>query len=325
MPSSPGTADRTRTITTADGADLRVLVRGPDDAPLTVILGHGWTLGSSTWDPQVASLTDPDRAGRPVRVLRWEQRGHCGSTLGTRPLSIDLLGEDLAAIIDTLAPTGRLVLGGHSMGAMTIMALAADRPELFRDRVEGAALVATAAGHLDTSRAGFPMPARARGTAHRLLMGVLGRLPGAVDRLRSVAPPHRAAHRAAVRRLLFGRQADPLRVLECAELVHGCPAAVVAGYYQPLMHHDKTRRLAALRGVETVVLVGGADRLTPVRCARALGRALPDAHVRILPGLGHMLTLEAPDEVGGVLLRMCSRAAQGPSEPGPPKSAPTTA
>ncbi|WP_146165635.1 alpha/beta fold hydrolase [Murinocardiopsis flavida] len=306
MPAPPRAADRVRTITTADGAALRVLVRGPDDAPLTVVLGHGWTLGSSTWERQTAALTDPARPGPAVRVVRWEQRGHCGSTLGTRPLGIDLLGDDLAAIIDTLAPTGRLVLGGHSMGAMTIMALAAERPDLVRDRVAGVALVATAAGRLDTSRPGFPLRARATGTAQRLIMGALARLPREADRLRSLAPPRLGAHRAAVRRLLFGRDADPLRVRECAELVHGCPAAVVAGYYGPLMRHDMTARLAALRDVDTVVLGGGADRLTPVRCARALGRALPGAEVRILPGLGHMLTVEAPDEVSGVLLRMCA-------------------
>ena len=45
--------------------------------------------------------------------------------------SIDQLGRDLAAVLDTLAPRGPIVLVGHSMGGMAVLALAAQRPELF--------------------------------------------------------------------------------------------------------------------------------------------------------------------------------------------------
>ena len=56
-------------------------------------------------------------------------------------------------MLDLLAPTGPVVLAGHSMGGMTIMALAAARPELFGDRVRGVALVSTAAGTSPPTRA----------------------------------------------------------------------------------------------------------------------------------------------------------------------------
>ena len=59
-------------------------------------------------------------------------------------------------MIDAVAPTGPLMLVGHSMGGMTIMALASQRPELFDERVYGVALIATTAGGLATGPLGLP-------------------------------------------------------------------------------------------------------------------------------------------------------------------------
>ena len=51
-----------------------------------------------------------------------------------------------------------MVLAGHSMGGMSIMALARQRPELFGDRVVGVFLLATSAGGLveTGARSGWP-------------------------------------------------------------------------------------------------------------------------------------------------------------------------
>jgi len=96
------------------------------------------------------------RGGR-YRVVTWDQRGHGRS--GTGPpasATIDQLGSDLSAVIDTVAPDGPLVLIGHSMGGMTVMALADRRPELFRERVLGVGLVSTSAGGLGRLDLGVP-------------------------------------------------------------------------------------------------------------------------------------------------------------------------
>ena len=57
-----------------------------------------------------------------------------------------------------IVPSGPVVLVGHSMGGMTIMALAAQHPELFGARVRGVALIATSAGHLRDVSLGLPGP-----------------------------------------------------------------------------------------------------------------------------------------------------------------------
>ena len=53
-------------------------------------------------------------------------------------------------------PRGPVVLVGHSMGGMTIMALAAARPELFGDRIVGVALMSTSSGNLADLDFGLP-------------------------------------------------------------------------------------------------------------------------------------------------------------------------
>jgi pimeloyl-ACP methyl ester carboxylesterase len=52
--------------------------------------------------------------------------------------------------------------------------------------------------------------------------------------------------------------------------------------------------------------------LTPVRSARSLQRAWPQSALRVLPGAGHMLPLERPDDIVEAVLR----AAATPREPG---------
>jgi pimeloyl-ACP methyl ester carboxylesterase len=301
-------ADRTACVPTPDGARLRVHLRGPEDAPVTVVLAHGWAQGSDTWRPQVARLVAAEDA--PVRTVRWDQRGHGGSTLGSRPLRTGLLAEDLLRVVDACAPRGPVVLGGHALGGMAVLALAAARPELFGTRIAGVLLASASAGGLDTARPGFPLAQRVRGAGWRAAMRLLATAAGPVDRVRELVPPHLAAHRAVVRRAVFGPVADPLRVRECAELLHATPTRVVADFHRVLMRHDVTGRIGALAAVPAVLLAGGRDRLVPLRHVRALARALPDAELRVLPACGHMLPLEAPREVGDALAALCRTAAR---------------
>ena len=138
-PPPPGS----RTVRTYDGVDLHVEVDGAEDAPLTVVLSHGFTARLAEWELQRTALRDR------ARLVLWDQRGHGRS--GWTPLTqatIDRTGRDLGQVLDAVVPTGPVVLAGHSMGGMSILALARQRPELFGDRVVGVFLLATSAGGL---------------------------------------------------------------------------------------------------------------------------------------------------------------------------------
>jgi pimeloyl-ACP methyl ester carboxylesterase len=297
---------RTVAVAAGDGALLHATVQGSDTAPVTLVLAHGWTLAQASWDDVVAELA-ADIATGGLRLVRYDQRGHGRSTWGsTEPVSIDLLGEDLHRVLDRCAPTGPVVLGGHSMGGMTIMCLAAAHPDLFGDRVRGVALVDTSAGDLQrTPRT------RAQRLQQRLEPGVLAfalaraRL---VERLRGFSPPSSRTHQKLVRGLLYGADATDAMVLRGAEIMHASSVRAFVTFYPALGEHDKRDGLSALTRVPVEVLVGEEDELTPVRHSRQLAEVLPDAVLHVEPRCGHMLPQERPALVATALRRLIGAA-----------------
>lgn len=57
----------------------------------------------------------------------------------------------------------------------------------------------------------------------------------------------------------------------------------------------------------TLVLVGEGDRLTPVETAREIHGLIPGSDLSVIEGSGHLSTLEAPDQVTGVLRAFLNR------------------
>ena len=51
-----------------------------------------------------------------------------------------------------------------------------------------------------------------------------------------------------------------------------------------------------------LVVCGEADRLTPPDRSREMAALLPHARLEIVPGAGHLLTMEAPARVNALLL-----------------------
>ncbi|TFV76978.1 alpha/beta hydrolase [Blastococcus sp. CT_GayMR20] len=296
---------RVAAVTTPDGAQLHAVVDGPDDAPATLVLAHGWTLAQAAWD-DVGELLAPRVAAGGLRVIRYDQRGHGRSTWGDSDITIDQLGHDLAEVLDRLAPTGPVVLGGHSMGGMTIMALGAARPELFGTRVRGVVLVSTSAGDLTSD------PRTAAGRMARLSPGVLNTaLAGArvVERVRQLLPPTHPRHQKLVRDLLYGEDATAEMVLAGAEIMHASTVRSFIAFMPALEEHEKREDLTALTRVPVEIFVGDSDQLTPERHSHQLAEALPGARLHIIERTGHMLTQERPQHVVDAIERLLAEAA----------------
>jgi pimeloyl-ACP methyl ester carboxylesterase len=304
---------RVAAVRTGDGALIHAVVDGSDDAPVTLVLAHGWTLAQASWD-DVAALLTPKVAAGELRLIRYDQRGHGRSTWGryaddVGELSIDQLGADLGDLLDQLVPSGPVVLGGHSMGGMTIMCLAAARPELFTDRVRGVALVSTSAGDLAPS--GEKLTERLQLTlAPGLVTAAIG---GArlIERFRQLLPPAHPRHRKLVRELLYGADATDEMVIAGAEIMHASTVRSFAAFYPALGEHDKRTELKALTGVPVEVLVGDSDKLTPQRHSSQLAEALPDAALHVADRTGHMLIQERPQLVADAIERLLAAATAG--------------
>ena len=308
--STPTVLRRVAAVRTPDDAVLHAVVDGSDDAPVTLVLAHGWTLAQAAWD-DVAEQLRPRIAAGELRLIRYDQRGHGRSTWGryaddVAELSIDQLGQDLGHLLDALAPSGPVILGGHSMGGMTIMCLAAARPELFGDRVRGVALVSTSAG--DLAPAGETLAERLQ---LKLAPGMVTVAIGgarALERLRQLLPPTHPRHQKMVRELLYGADATDEMVVAGAEIMHASTVRAFAAFYPALGEHDKREELKALANVPVEILVGESDKLTPKRHSRQLVEVLPHATLQIVERTGHMLTQERPQQVVDALDRLLTAA-----------------
>ena len=303
---------RVAAVPTRDGAVLHAVVDGSDDAPVTVVLAHGWTLAQAAWDDVAPLLRSRATAGQ-LRLIRYDQRGHGRSTWGryasdVGELSIDQLGADLGDLLDALAPTGPVVLAGHSMGGMTIMCLAAARPELLGDQVRGVALVSTAAGGLAPA-GNAPAERLRRELVPRAVPVAIG-AARVLERLRHLLPPSHPRHRKLVRDLLYGADATDDMVVAGAELMHATTVRAFAAFYPALGEHDKHEDIPALGRIPVEILVGEQDKLTPARHSRQLAEVLPDAALHVVPRTGHMLPQERPRLVAEAIERLLVQATE---------------
>lgn len=113
---------------------------------MTVVLLHGYALDRRSWE-RIAPLL-PEAVGHPLAVVAYDHRGPGKSGRGTATMA--QLGDDLAEVLERAVPEGRVVLVGHDVGGLAIMALTPRRPRLFAARAAGLVLPATSSGRLAT-------------------------------------------------------------------------------------------------------------------------------------------------------------------------------
>ncbi|MFS2292577.1 MAG: alpha/beta hydrolase [Actinomadura sp.] len=297
---------REMTVHADDGLPLHVEVDGPDDAPLTVVFCHGYTLNLHSWHYQRRDLRGS------VRMVFWDQRSH-GRSGRSDPLNatIEQTGDDLYAVLKaTVRKNRRVVLVGHSMGGMSIMALADRHPELFDRQVVGVALINTSCGELGEMTLGLPMVLAkiVRPLAPWTLAG-LGRRAELVERARGLGSDLAFV---VTRKMAFAdKHVSPTVVGFLEQMIRATPIDVIAEFYPALMAHDKVACLGVLGNVPTLVLAGGADRLTPAVHSRRIAEALPDAELVEVEEAGHVLPLEYPGVVTGGLRRLVERVGPG--------------
>ncbi|MFI6481405.1 alpha/beta fold hydrolase [Nonomuraea sp. NPDC050663] len=292
------------TVTTADGVRLAVEVDRATDPKAAVVFAHGWVLNRHAWFPQREAL-----AGQAMLVA-YDHRGHGASTAGSSDCcTIEQLAEDLEAVIEAVVPAGvPVVLVGHSMGGMTVMGLAARRPELFGERVRSVVLMSTSCGGMAGNTFGLPGPVgRLVPRLTPLVMERALKQAAWIDRRTAVRA---RTNRPATRYLAFGPGARPQDVKLVNDMIAATPTEVMVGFFNGILAHDKLSALRALAGVETHVLVGSHDRLTSPAHARRIAGALPHATLTVVPSAGHMLGLERPDTVNEVLGRLVRAAAR---------------
>jgi pimeloyl-ACP methyl ester carboxylesterase len=287
-------------IISADGTRLyaeRFGGVGATQSPATLVLAHGWTERIDFWGPVIRRLAGPE-----LGVLAYDLRGHGRSAPAAgEDYALQRFGEDLEAVlVHAGSAPQHTAVAGHSLGAMSIAAWAADFD--VTARIGAAALVNTGLSDL-IGGALILGEIGSRLAPHWLSNAVMG----SGRPLLSVSTP--VSH-ALTRRVAFGPDA---------------PDGAVAFYERMLLETEPNARAAtgialstldlsaavARITVPTLVVAGDRDRLTPPAHSQRILQTLPrPAHpgLVMLARTGHMSPLERPEEVAGALRTLLAGA-----------------
>jgi pimeloyl-ACP methyl ester carboxylesterase len=295
--------ERAAYLRASDGVRLYVEQDGPLDAPVTVVLIHGFCLNRDELLFQRRAIRE--RFGDRVRVVSPDLRSHGRSGRSdSEHATIDQLGADLLLLLDELVPQGQVVLIGHSMGGMTIMALADARPELFAadGRIAAVGLLSTSTGKLATVTFGLPAALSYVGApVTRMVLRGASREAPIVERGRARITD---VAWVFVKRVAFGPDVDPALVEFMTRMIGATPVDVISDFFPALMAHDKLKALDALVDTRVVIICGDSDLITPPDHSRAIADALPKADLVIVPDAGHQAMMERPDLVNPPLLQL---------------------
>ncbi|WP_239137507.1 alpha/beta fold hydrolase [Sphaerisporangium rufum] len=258
---------------------MHVVRDGSPPAP-PLLLVHGSGTSGASWAPVVPALA------RHHHVIRIDLPG-CGRSRPARSYEVPEQAVQVAALLDGLGLRG-VAVAGHSSGGYVAAALAERRPDLVRSL----ALISTGPG-MDAL---LPQP---------LILRVLLGPP-----FGPLLWPRRSD--AMIRRGIVATAARPVDIP--AEVVSDLRAityrtfrAVLRANAAYITERGVPERLAAL-GFPVLVIFGAADpRWDPESAHRY--QAVPGARVEMVPGVGHLPMLEAPERIGELLLGFTTAAA----------------
>ncbi|MFR9771145.1 alpha/beta fold hydrolase [Nocardia sp. SC052] len=298
------------TVSAEDGVPLAVRVFGGDDALATVVFVHGHCLRTESWIYLREHLLR--QWGDDTRMVFYDHRGHGESGVAhPSTYTIEQLGYDLDTVLRTVAPAGPVILVGHSMGAMVVLAYARLYPQAIGTRIAGVGLLAAAAAGITEV-----------GLARLLNRRAVNSLQAAVTH----APRVMQASRHLTRRLFtpilreaeFGtRKVNPRIAALATAMLNDTPLLTMAGFLHSLITFDETATLHRLGAIPTLVLAGSADLIFPFAHSVALASQLAGSELVRLEGAGHSVLLERAEEVALSIAGLAERAfAAAPSGAG---------
>ncbi|TCJ21236.1 alpha/beta fold hydrolase [Nocardioides jejuensis] len=268
---------------------------------LTVVFVHGFTLNLDTWHFQRAGYRDQ------VRSVYFDLRSHGQSGRSSRENStIEQCADDLLTVLDAVAPDGPVVLVGHSMGGMTIVALAEAHPELFGTRVVGVGLVATTAGGLSPLHMIVPVIPEGFGAdlATRVMAG-LARGSRVIEHMRRLSS---SVALVVTDMFAFGGEVPASYVEFVDSMISATPFEVLSEFFPSFEALDKFAALSALERVPTAIIGGTDDKLTSIGHSRKMQKAIAGSVLTECPGAGHMVVFEKHEQVNTALDQLIAGA-----------------
>lgn len=242
--------------------DLHVREAG---SGLPLVLLHAFPLSAAMWLGQRNGLGDG------FRVVTPDQRGFGGSPLGDAEPSLDLVADDVAAMLDGLG-LDRVVLGGLSMGGYATMAFLRRHPERVRAVVLADTKATRDPPEAAANRERIAARLDAEGSVDALLEEVLPNLLG----------PSTLRDRPEV----SGR---------VRALVGSTPPQAAAWAQRAMAARPDSLDVLRATDVPALVVRGDEDALASQADVEAMTEALPRGRLVTLEAAGHLTAVEVPD------------------------------
>jgi 3-oxoadipate enol-lactonase len=244
-----------------NGIQTNYELHGKEGAPW-LVLSHSLACSVRMWDPQIAALKDQ------FRILAYDTRGHGGSEAPKGAYSLEMLADDLKALLDHLG-IRQAAYCGLSMGGMIGQTFALKYPGVLTKLV----LADT------TSR--YPAEAAPLWADRIKTAEAKGMEPLAQPTLeRWFTEPF--------------RKARPEVVEGIRKLIVSTPVAGYVGCSHALPKINVTARLREIK-CPILVIVGADDPGTPVSMAKEIHDNAPGSRLEVLPQAAHLANMEQPE------------------------------
>ena len=249
-----------------NGTDTFVATGGRefDKSQPTIVLLHGAGFDHSTW-----ALHSRWFAHHGFGVLAPDLPAHGRSSGAPLPTIADM-ADWTAALLDA-AGAAKAKLIGHSMGSLIALETAARHPA----KVSALGLIGTAA---------------AMTVGPDLLKAAEANDPTAIDMVSIWGLGFQAE--------LGGSLAPGLWMHSGAQRVlQNCRPGVLYNDLAACNSYQNALTAAAGITVPTTLILGERDMMTPAKAGKTLAAATPNSRIVVLPGAGHMMMVERPDEL----------------------------
>ncbi len=252
----------------ANGIWMNYELSGKREAPV-VVLSHSLSCGLLMWNPQIDALNPY------FQVLRYDTRGHGESNAPPGPYTLELLADDVIALIDALG-VDRLHFVGLSMGGMIGQCLALNH----RDRLKSLTLCDTASVIPSEAQ---PVWQERLDKARKKGMEAL-----AEETLERWFTP------------AFLRQ-DPPMVKLIRKQILATPVAGYMGCAEAIRRLNYLDRISGI-GIPTLIIVGEDDPGMPVSSAEAMYKQIAGSTLVVLPSARHLSNVEQAEMFNAALL-----------------------
>ncbi len=245
---------------TSSGIRLAYQVDGPVNAPPLVFIN---SIGTNLhmWDTQV------ERLNRVLRIVRYDCRGHGASDTPAGPYTIEQLGNDLLALLDTLQ-IEQAHICGLSLGGVIALWFAIEHPH----RVARAVFANTAAR--------------------------IGTTESWDARIEAVRTGGMAAiHDTVLARFLSAnfRQHHPETARKIGRMVEATNPVGYIGACDALREADLRAKIHDIR-IPSLIIAGALDEFTPPAQSHELHGAIAGSQLKVFDEVAHLSNIERPDE-----------------------------